>query len=193
MKPLSVEEILSIDVYERDRCDLRKEATALRELRRFVLGESCVVIFENRTTVQYQVQEMLRVERQVSPERIALELSCFNMLIPGKNELSATLLLRIPEYREVENVLQALSGITRECISIALGEEHIYATFDVDEDTLSCDIDVFYIRFPMTEEQVKRFMDPEVSVTLCANHEKCRAEVAIDAEARRSLLEDLRS
>lgn len=193
MKALSVEDILPIDSYERDRGALRKEAIALRELRRFVLDDSCVIIFENRKTVQYQVQEMLRVDRQDTPERIALELSCFNLLIPGPNELSATLLLRIPEYRDVDNILKKLNGITRECLSLVIGGQRVFAKFDVDEDSVACGNDVFYIRFPMTEDLVRAFRDPGVSAMLCAEHEKCRAEVVIGEEARRSLIEDLRT
>jgi hypothetical protein len=191
MKPLTVEEILSNDAYERERARLRKEAIEKRDQRRITLGDSCVVVFENRHTVQYQVQEMLRVERDDSPDRIALELSCFNLLIPGHNELSATLLIRVPEYREVDNVLQRLSGITRQCISLEIGGEPVYASFDVDEDTLVCDSDVFYIRFSMTAQQAAAFRNPSVSVLLRGSHEKCRAEVPIEGVLRASLIEDL--
>lgn len=191
MKPLDVEDILSCEEYEAQRSELRKQATGLRELRRFELSDSCVVIFENRRTVQYQVQEMLRVDRDDSPERIALELSCFNLLIPAASELSATLLIRVPEYREVDNVLQRLNGITRECLSLVVGEDPVYAIFDVDEDTLVCDSDVFYIRFLMNDQQMKDFCNPSVPVALRSTHEKCSANVTIHDEARRSLIEDL--
>jgi hypothetical protein len=193
MKPLSVQEILPIEVYELQRSAVRKRATTLRELRRFELADSCVVVFENRTTVQYQVQEMLRVEKEVSPDRIALELSCFNLLIPGTNELSATLLIRVPEYREVDNLLQRLNGITHECISLVVNGEPVYATFDVDEETLICDSDVFYIRFSMTSEQTAAFIDEKLPVSLRASHEKCNAEIPIASVVRQSLVEDLQS
>ncbi|MCB2205688.1 DUF3501 family protein [bacterium] len=193
MKPLEVQEILSLQSYEQQRDVLRREATALRKLRRFELSDACVLIFENRKTVQYQVQEVMRVERDDSPEHIALELSCFNLLIPRDRELSATLVIRVPEYREVDNALQRLNGITRECISLKIGEEKVYATFDVDEDTLVCDSDVFYIRFTLTEEQVAAFCNPSVPAMLESVHEKCSAEVPIPQQARVSLIEDISS
>ncbi len=193
MKPLAVQEILPIAEYEQRRSQFRKEAQAERDLRRIELGNSCVIIFENRMTVQYQVQEMLRVERDDSDDRIKLELSCFNLLIPGENELSATLLIRVPEYRDVDNVLQSLNGITHECISLDIAGEPVYATFDVDEDTLVCDSDVFYVRFSMTPEQAAAFCNPSVAVALRSTHEKCSDTVPISAELRSSLIKDLSS
>lgn len=193
MKPLEVQDILSLETYDSKREDYRREATALRKLRRFELSDSCVLIFENRKTVQYQVQEMIRVERDDSPEHIALELSCFNLLIPGERELSATLVIRVPEYREVDNALQRLNGITRQCISLNIGAEKVYASFDVDEDTLVCDSDVFYIRFTLTEEQVAAFCNPSIPARLQSVHDKCRAEADIPHDARLSLIEDISS
>ncbi|MDT8322796.1 MAG: DUF3501 family protein [Bacteroidota bacterium] len=191
MKALAVTDILPHAEYEKQRAALRKEALAQRERRRFELADACVVIFENRGTVQYQVQEMLRVDKDDSPERIALELSCFNLLIPGEHELSATLVIRVPEYREVDNALQRLNGITRQCISLRIGDEDVYAHFDVDEDTLVCDSDVFYIRFSLTPEQAAAFSNPAVDAVLRSVHEKCMAEVPVTGAARKSLIEDL--
>lgn len=193
MKPLAVQEILPLAEYEQRRPQFRKQAQTERDLRRIELGDSCVVIFENRMTIQYQVQEMLRVERDDSADRIKLELSCFNLLIPDENELSATLLIRVHEYREVDNVLQQLNGITRNCISLDIAGDPVFATFDVDEDTLVCDSDVFYIRFPMTPEQAAAFRNPSIPVVLRATHEKCSDTVPISDELRRSLIKDLSS
>lgn len=191
MKPLAVTDILPCKEYEQQRAALRREAIAERDLKRFELNDACVVIFENRRTVQYQVQEMLRVDKDDSPERIALELSCFNLLIPGEHELSATLVIRVPEYREVDNALQRLNGITRECISLRIGSEDVYAHFDVDEDSLVCDSDVFYIRFTLTPEQAAAFSNPAVNASLRSVHEKCTADVPVTGDARKSLIEDL--
>jgi hypothetical protein len=191
MKELAVTDILPYREYEKQRATLRKEALAQRDMKRFELNDACVIIFENRTTVRYQVQEMLRVDKDDSPERIALELSCFNLLIPAEHELSATLVIRVPEYREVDNALQRLNGITRQCISLRVGNEDVYARFDVDEDTLVCDSDVFYIRFALTPEQVAAFSNPAVDAALRSVHDKCRAEVPMTGAARKSLIEDL--
>jgi hypothetical protein len=191
MQALAVEDILSLGDYEQRRGEVRAHMSALRQLRRLELSDACVVIFENRETVRFQVQEMLRVDQNDQPERIALELSCFNLLIPAKNELSATLILRIPEYRDVHNTIKRMKGLTRGCIALRVGEDRIPARFDVADESVFCSGDVFYIHFAFTDEQIAAISNPSVPVTLEANHDHCTAKVAIEGEMRGSLLKDL--
>lgn len=191
MELLAIEDILPLDAYEQQRAAVRAQMNALRRLRRVELGDSFVVIFENRDTVRFQVQEMLRVERSDHPDRIALELSCFNLLIPGKNELSATLILRIPEYREVDSTLKRMEGLTRECIALQIGEERVPARFDIEDESILYTGDVFYIHFAFTEQQIAAFANPSVPSTLTSCHAHCNAHVVIEGETRRSLLDDL--
>ncbi|MDX9758548.1 MAG: DUF3501 family protein [Bacteroidota bacterium] len=191
MEALKVEEILPLDEYERRRADMRARMQRVRQLRRLELGDSCVVIFENRETVRFQVQEMLRVDQTDTPERIALELSCFNLLVPKFHELSATLILRIKEYRDVDDTLKRMSGLTKNCIAVHVGEERIPARFDVEDESLLCTGDMFYIHFAFSEEQIAAFRDPAVPVTLRACHPHCSADIPIVGETRDSLLQDL--
>ena len=191
MEALKVEDILSLKQYELQRPDMRTRMQSLRQLRRVELSDACVVIFENRETVQFQVQEMLRVDQSDAPERIALELSCFNLLVPARNELSATLILRIPEYRDVDNTIKRMQGLTKGCIALHVGEERIPARFDVEDESLLCTGDVFYIHFAFSETQIAAFSNPSIPVTLRACHDHCSAEVPITGETRRTLLQDL--
>lgn len=191
MQVLAVEDILTLQAYEQQRGEVRARMNAIRQLRRVELSDACVVIFENRETVQFQVQEMLRVDQSDHPDRIALELSCFNLLIPAKNELSATLILRIPEYRDVDNTLKRMKGLTRGCIALRVGEERIPARFDVEDESAFCTGDVFYVHFAFSEEQIAAFSNPSVPVLLQACHDHCSAEVVIEGERRGSLLKDL--
>lgn len=191
MEALTVEDILSLVEYERQRPDIRGRMQELRALRRIELGDACVVIFENRETVRFQVQEMLRVEKSDAPERIALELSCFNLLVPARNELSATLILRVPEYRDVDNALKRMAGLTQGCIALHVGDERIPARFDVEDEQVFCTSDVFYIHFAFSEEQIAAFSNPGMPVSLRSCHEHCSASIPIEGETRRSLLQDL--
>ena len=191
MEALKVEDILSLAAYEDRRPEIRRRMQGLRQLRRLELSDACVVIFENRETVQFQVQEMLRVDQSDTAERIALELSCFNLLVPGKNELSATLILRVPEYRDVDNTLRRMSGLARGCISLAVGDDRIPARFDVEDEAVFLTSDVFYIHFDFTEEQIAAFSNPSIPVILQSCHEHCSASVPITGETRASLLRDL--
>ncbi len=191
MEALAVTDILSLQDYEQQRSAIRMRMNALRQLRRMELSDACVVIFENRETVRFQVQEMLRVDQSDHPDRIALELSCFNLLIPRKNELSATLILRIPEYRDVDNTIKRMQGLTRGCIALLVGDDRIPARFDVEDESLFCTGDVFYIHFAFSDAQIAAFANPSVPVRLSACHDHCSAEVAIDGDTRGSLLRDL--
>lgn len=191
MDILAVEDILSLKAYDEQRGEIRARMNSLRQLRRVELSDACVVIFENRETVQFQVQEMLRVEQNDHADRIALELSCFNLLIPAKNELSATLILRIPEYRDVDNTLKRMQGLTRGCIALRVGDERITARFDVEDESVFYTGDVFYIHFAFTDEQIAAFSNPSISVVLESCHEHCSARVVLEGETRASLLKDL--
>lgn len=192
MEALKVEEILSLSAYEQHRAEMRTRMQRLRQLRRLELGDSCVVIFENRETVRFQVQEMLRVDQTDTPERIALELSCFNLLVPKTHELSATLILRVKEYREVDDTLKRMTGLTKDCIALHVGDERIPARFDVEDESLLCTGDMFYIHFAFSESQIAAFGDPAVPVALRACHANCSADIPIVGETRQSLLQDLR-
>ena len=190
MQPLIVSEIQSNAEYEKDRCRVRKEIVELRALRRVELSDAFVVIFENRDTVRFQVQEMLRVEHTDTAERIALELSCFNLLIPDSNELSATLIIQGREFNSIDERLKCMEGLTRNSIVMTCGGEDIPARFEIDDD-IACESDVLYIRFPFSEERCAMFYNPSVPVQLRSVHVEGPAEVAIDGELRASLIKDL--
>jgi hypothetical protein len=190
MQELSVSDILSNEEYEAVRSRVRKDISDLRALRRVELSDTLVVIFENRETVRYQVQEMLRIEKNDAAERIALELSCFNLLVPRDKELSATLIIRVPEFRSIEERLECMAGLTRDALILRVADEHIPARFEVDDDTV-CESDVLYIRFVFNDAQRTAFLDPDIPAFLCTNHKECSAQAPIDGALRRSLIQDL--
>ncbi|MCZ7556323.1 MAG: DUF3501 family protein [Bacteroidia bacterium] len=190
MQTLTVSDIQSNAEYEAVRAQVRKDICALRSLRRVELSDTFIVIFENRDTVRFQVQEMLRVERMDSPERIALELSCFNLLIPAEGELSATLMIRVPEYHSIEERLERMAGITRNALSLVVGHHEIPARFEIEDD-IACESDVLYIRFHFTSEQRSLFCTPATPVQLRSIHPECHASVALEGELRNSLIGDL--
>ncbi|HOJ03172.1 MAG TPA: DUF3501 family protein [Bacteroidota bacterium] len=192
MELLTVDDIQSIEAYEIDRARMRKEMSALRALRRINISDACVLIFENRDTVRFQVQEMIRTERDDSRERIALELSCFNLLVPRRNELSGTLIISVPEFSSLDERLKRMSGLTHGCLGMRVGDERIAAGFEVDDD-IACESDVLYVRFSLTDEQAQLFRDEHVPAFITACHPECSADVPLEGELRRSLIGDLAS
>src|SRR5579871_1275910 len=93
MQSLTSADLLSLEQYARERPALRVRMIEHRRTRQLRIGEHCSISFEDRDTVRYQVQEMLRTERIFEPEGIAEELAAYNPLVPDGRNLKATLLL----------------------------------------------------------------------------------------------------
>jgi hypothetical protein len=152
MRPIAVSEIKNLVEYELERETWRPQVIALKDRRRIRVGDHLTFLFENRDTVRYQIQEMLRIERIVKPAEVAHEVETYNELIPAPGELSACLLIEYesPEERDVR--LRELLGL----------ENHVWLTaakarFDdrqISTDRISA---VQYLKFPLTPEQIAQF------------------------------------
>ena len=111
MDRLQRSDLLSLEAYAAERPAFRARALAHKRARTLPLGKHATLLFEDRLTVHYQVQEMLRIERVFEPQAIQEELDAFNPLIPDGGNLKATLLLEFPEERERRQALAMLGGI----------------------------------------------------------------------------------
>lgn len=109
--PLTRAELLSLMDYTRERDAIRARILALKQHRRVAIGEHVTLLFENRATVAYQVQEMLRIEKTTDEDGIQAELDAYNPMIPGGHDWRATLLLEYddPVVRAVQ--LRQLRGL----------------------------------------------------------------------------------
>ena len=121
MRPLRIEEIVPLDRYGPLRDAYRARVIAYKRTRRVALGESATLLFEDRETLRFQVQEMLWVERIREPEKVQAEIDVYNELMPGAGELSATLFLEILEASEIRPTLERLVGLDRH-VQLVLGE-----------------------------------------------------------------------
>jgi hypothetical protein len=190
VKKIAPEEILDLTAYERRRDDFRAHVIALKQPRRVAVGDRLTFIFENRDTVRFQIQEMVRAERLVKAEGIQAELDVYNELIPGDWELSATLMIEIPDTALIRRELDRLIGID-EYVWLDVGDESVRATFDpkqFEEDRISA---VQYIRFPLGRKLAASFADPSVPVVLRVEHPSYAESAPIDGAARASLARDL--
>jgi hypothetical protein len=169
MRPLRLSEVAGLERYEQLRDEYRDAVIAHKRARRMGVGENVTLVFEDRETLRFQVQEMLRVERIADPEKVQQELDVYNELMPDERELSATLFVEITEPGRIRSELDRLIGID-EHVSIVLGDgpaaDVIPARFDpkqMEEDRLSA---VQYIRFALDAKQARLFSDPTVSACL---------------------------
>ena len=192
MRGVRRDEILDLTGYERIREAFLAKTIELKRPRRISLGDRLTFIFENRDTMIFQIQEMLRAERAVKEEKILEEMAVYNELVPGPNELSATLMIEIPETSQIKPELQRLIGID-EHVYFEVGGSNVRATFDAkqfESDRISA---VQYVRFPLGAELARAFCDPNLPARLCVEHPNYRASTEIIGAARASLIADLRA
>lgn len=193
MQKLTRSDLWSLEQYAEQRADFRRKVLAHKRHRQVALGEHVRLYFEDRLTIQYQVQEMLRIERVFEPAGIQDELDAYNSLIPDGSNWKATLMIEYddPEQRKTE--LERLVGLEhRVWIRIGSGEP-IYGIADEDLDRATEDKTsaVHFLRFELPEAAlvgVHQGEDVSVGIDLPAYR---IAGVAMAPEVLASLRADL--
>ena len=183
MKPVAREEILDLTAYEKARPGIRESMLAVKAPRRVHLGEALTFLFENRDTMRYQVQEMVRAERMVDEDAIAHELETYNELLGREGELGATLLIEIDDPAERAVKLRDWMGLPGSLYVKTASGRRVKATFDarqVGDERLSS---VQYLKFDTRGEE---------PVAVGSDHPRLVAEVQLSPEQRQALATDLR-
>src|SRR5574338_671639 len=129
---LRPEDLFSLEQYSKQRAEFRPRVIAHKKARTVQCGPNATWLFEDRLTVQYQVQEMLRIERIFESEGIADELAAYNPLIPDGTNWKATLLVEFPDPEERREALQRLKGIEDRSWVRVTGHERVFAIADED-------------------------------------------------------------
>ncbi len=184
--------MLDLHEYEKVRARMRDRVIELKRRRRVPVGRHLSFVFENRETVQFQIQEMCRVERIVDPAKIAEEVEVYSSLLPGPGELSATMMIEIEDKAQIQPVLDGLLGIdSRDYVRLQVGDDAITGVFeaghsDEERGKLSA---VHSVRFPVPERARRAFRTAEV--WLIVDHPNERARTRLSEETRAALAEDL--
>lgn len=132
MQKLTPAGLLPPEAYESLRPGLRARLMAHKQRRRVALGAHASLLFEDRLTVQYQVQEMLRIERTTDPRAVEDELAAYNPLVPDGANLKATLLLGFDDAGARRRALAALGGIEHRVFARVRGQAPVFAIADED-------------------------------------------------------------
>jgi len=195
MKKLELSDVKNIYEYEKVREEMCRRIIDLKRRRRVQVGKYLCFVFENRETALFQIQEMCRVERIVDEAKIREEVEVYNDLIPGENELSATLLIEIEDRAEIQPVLDRLMGIDAgEHVWIQVGKDYaIPAQFepghsDADRGKLSA---VHFIRFAFPPGAIEAFKKQDAYLVVDHPGEKARTRIADEVKA--SLFDDFTS
>ncbi len=155
MSKLTTADLMSLEQYARERSAFRTRLIEHRRVRSLRVGEHCSWSFEDRLTVQYQIQEMLRTERIFEPAGIAEELEAYNPLIPDGSNLKVTLMIEYPDADERATRLAELKGFERHCWMQVAGFPPVYAVADEDLERENQDktAAVHFLRFEFTALQ----------------------------------------
>lgn len=192
MRPVTLHELLPRDEFIKARPALLPQHMRVKGNRRVRLGDHLTLLFENRDTVRWQVQEMCRVENIVKPEAVQFELDAYNPLLPGAEELSATLLIEYPDAAERREMLVRLSGLSAHVRLELDGVSPSPGRFEVGREREDGKLSsVQFVRFPLSPEQRAAFFDLTRGARFIVDHPVYSAVTALDGGQRGALIEDL--
>ena len=193
MQKLNRDDLLSLEQYAEERPAFRDRVMAHKKNRRLDLGTNAALYFEDRLTMQYQIQEMLRIERIFEADGINEELEVYNALIPDGSNWKATFMIEFPEAEERQQMLEQLVGIEDRVYVQVADFDRVYAISDedldrADEHKTSA---VHFMRFEFPPEQ-SAALRSGASLAAGIDHENCQVEIRPVADnIRQSLLNDL--
>lgn len=192
MNKLQPEDLYSLENYARLRSEFRARVLAHKAHRKLALGEHVMLLFEDRLTMQYQIQEMLRVERIFEPAEIAAELDAYNPLIPDGRNWKATLLIEYPDLDERCAALARLRFIEDQVWVRVDGFDPVMGIADEDLDRSNDDKTsaVHFLRFELTDGMIAALRDGR-SLSAGCGHEAYTATAVVSEAGRESLIADL--
>lgn len=193
MQKLDIEDLYSLEQYHRERADFRGRVLAHKRDRKVAVGPNATLYFEDRLTIQYQIQEMLRVERIFESEGIREELDSYNPLIPDGANFKATFMLEYADPAQRRVALEKLIGVEDRAWVKVQGHPPVWAIADEDleRSTEKKTSSVHFLRFELTPQMVAE-LKQGAALSMGIDHPHYRYAVDPVAPAtRRSLLGDL--
>ena len=190
-REIQKQDIMPLDVYIKNRKELRKNIVSFKKDRRIALGPYATFYFENYETMLAQVQEMLYIEKG-GDEQLKDELEAYNPLIPNGKELTATLMFEIDNPVSRSAFLSKVGGI-EEKVFIKIDGEIAKAVPEKDVDRTSADgkaSSVQFIHFKITDEQIQKFKSKNINVELGIDHKDYSHTTKLSLENINSLSAD---
>jgi hypothetical protein len=191
MKKITKKDIKNIHEYEKIREKFRKKIIEIKNKRRIEVSDRLAFLFENRETVIFQIEEMIRAEKIITAKGIQDEIDVYNDLIPAKNELSATMFIQITEKEKIKEYLDSLMGIDgKDTVYFKINDERIYGIFEEGhskEDKISA---VHFVKFKFKPTQIKAFKSSKNNIYLVVEHPNYKNRKEIDLNLRRELTKD---
>ncbi len=192
MQKLTRRDLMSLEQYDSERARLRGEVIAHKQLRNLQVGPNMTWCFEDRTTIRYQILEMLRAERIFESDAIQSELDAYNPLIPDGNNWKATLLIEFTDAVERRRALERLIGVENRCwIRISeLSRVFAIADEDMERENDEKTSAVHFLRFELTDSMVEAAKSG-ASVSVGVDHDHYRHSLSpVPSAARDALCRD---
>jgi hypothetical protein len=192
MEKLNKSDLFSLEEYSINRDSFRKKVLEEKQHRKVYIGEHVVLLFENKNTIQYKIQEMLRIEKIFDAEGVQEELDAYNPLIPDGSNLKAVMLIEYPDVEERKEKLKILKGIEKK-IWIKVGSHNkVFAIADEDlerEDETKTSA-VHYLRYEFSASMINDWKN-DSSVVMGIDHENYKSsETIISSDISSSLSGD---
>lgn len=193
MNKITHESLMTLEAYAKARPEFRARAIAHKRLRTVHIGEHVTLLFEDETTVRYQIQEMLRIEKTFEESGIQDELDAYNPLIPDGRNFKATMLIEYDDENERRVALTKLKGIEDKIWVQVEGcaKSFAIADEDLERENETKTSSVHFLRFELTEEMAAA-LKYGVTLSMGIDHGNYTAETQLSKETRAALVADLR-
>ncbi len=192
MNRLTQSDLLSQADYAVQRTKFRQEIIALKKRRRIEVGPLVTLVFENRQTLLFQIQEMIRAERIFEPSKIQDELDVYNALLPQTGELSATVMIEITTQEHIKEILDSFQHFDRaDTLALIVQDQAVFAAFEAGhskEDKISA---VHFVRFMVPPSFLEALKADGSHADIRITHENYRAEAKVPPAMQKEWLKDL--
>jgi len=188
---LKREDLFSLEEYVEQRSNIRKNVMNVKKLREVNLGEHIRLLFENHQTVQYQIQEMLRIEKIFEAAGIQDELDVYNPLIPNGSNLKATMMIEYTDIVERTKALSNLIGIEKSIYFQVGNHQNVYAICneDLERETDEKTSSVHFMRFEFEQIMIADFCKG-INVKIGVSHPNYDCEIILEKRVKDQLNQD---
>ena len=188
---LKREDLFSLEEYVEQRLNIRKNVMDVKKLREVNLGEHIRLLFENHQTVQYHIQEMLRIEKIFEAASIQAELDVYNPLIPDGSNLKATMMIEYTDVVERTKALSNLIGIEKSIYFQVGNHQNVYAICneDLERETDEKTSSVHFMRFEFDKAMIVDFCKV-TNVKIGVSHPKYDCELILEKRVQDKLNQD---
>ncbi|KOR29750.1 hypothetical protein TI03_01530 [Achromatium sp. WMS1] len=195
MLPLTRSDLMSLEEYAAQRAGFRSKVLTHKKNRQVAVGSNATLYFEDRLTIQYQIQEMLRIERIFEPQAIEEELTAYNPLIPDGNNWKATFMLEFTDVDQRRAALASMTNIEDKVWVQIKDQEQVYAVADEDlergnEEKTSA---VHFLRFELSPKMIEALRNGNGSsgITIGIAHPTYNKQIELNEATRTALIQDL--